>query len=90
MYYVEDGTKECGLYECEKCGTRFLSVQHAPTIACPYCGEETIDMELGPDEEMPQNVETARLQEWIEGEENVERYDTLLSLAVTGGNYDWI
>mgnify|MGYP000520833196 CR=1 FL=1 len=27
MYYVPDGTKECGFYECKKCGNRFLSLQ---------------------------------------------------------------
>lgn len=27
MYYVPDGTKECGYYECKKCGNRFLSMQ---------------------------------------------------------------
>ena len=27
MYYVPDGTKECGYYECKKCGSRFLSLQ---------------------------------------------------------------
>ena len=26
MYYVPDGTKECGYYECKKCGNRFLSM----------------------------------------------------------------
>ncbi len=43
MYYVPDGTKECGYYECKKCG-----------------------------------------------EEEVEKMDTLLSLALTGGDYSWI
>ena len=47
-------------------------------------------MELGPDDEMPSVEETAVLQEIIEGAENVEKYDTLLSLAVTGGSYDWL
>ena len=27
MYYVPDGTKTCGYYECKKCGNRFLSLQ---------------------------------------------------------------
>lgn len=27
MYYVPDGTKQCGYYECKKCGNRFLSLQ---------------------------------------------------------------
>ena len=90
MYYVADGTKRCGLYTCKACGSRFLNVQIALKIDCPYCGEQSFDMEIGPDEEMPEIVQTAELDEVVEGEENVERYDTLLSLAITGGNYDWI
>ena len=35
-------------------------------------------------------VDTAVLVEKIEGEEEVARMDALLSLAVTGGNFDWI
>lgn len=27
MYFVPNGTKECGYYECKKCGYRFLSLQ---------------------------------------------------------------
>ena len=43
-----------------------------------------------PDEEMPVAKETAKLLEVVEGAENVERMDALLSLAVTGGDYEWI
>ena len=46
-------------------------------------------MEVGPDEEMPEIHEAAALKEVIEGE-NVEKMDTLLSLALTGGDYSWI
>ena len=46
-------------------------------------------MEVGPDEEMPEIQEAAVLKEVIEGE-NVEKMDTLLSLALTGGDYSWI
>ena len=52
MYYVPDGTKRCGFYECDDCGTRFLDIKTGPMIVCPYCGEEP-DMEVGPDEETP-------------------------------------
>ena len=83
MYYVPDGTEVCGFYECEECGNRFLSLKIGPKLVCPYCGEEP-DMEIGPDEEMPVAKETAKLPE------NVERMDALLSLAVTGGDYEWI
>lgn len=43
-----------------------------------------------PDETMEDVVDTAVLVEKIEGEEEVARMDALLSLAVTGGNFDWI
>ena len=88
MYYVPDGTEQCGFYECSECGSRFLNLRIAPRIVCPYCGEEP-DMELGPDDEMPDMIESARLIRMPEGED-VEKYDTLLSLAITGGDYSWI
>lgn len=89
MYYVPDGTEMCGFYECEKCGNRFLDLQIRPQMVCPYCGEEP-DMEIGPDEEMPVTVEAAKLIQVVEGAEEVKKMDTLLSLAVTGGDYEWI
>ena len=89
MYYVPDGTQMCGFYECEDCGNRFLSLQIAPKIICPYCGEAP-NMEIGPDEEMPVATETAKLLQVVEGEEEVEKMDALLSLAVTGGDYNWL
>lgn len=89
MYYVPDGTEIAGLYECEDCGERFLSMVVAPKIICPYCGE-TPDMEVGPDDELPVARESAKLLEVVEGEENVEKYDCLLSLAITGGDYEWL
>ena len=88
MYYVPDGTERCGFYECEECGNRFLDIKIGPAIVCPYCGTEP-NMEIGPDEEMPKVVESAKLIQMLEGED-VEKYDTLLSLAVTGGDYSWI
>jgi hypothetical protein len=89
MYYVPEGTGRCGFYECAACGTRFLDVKVMPRMVCPYCGEQP-DMELGPDDALPDVKEDAVLLEVIEGAENVEKYDTLLSLAVTGGDYSWI
>ncbi|MBO4903381.1 MAG: hypothetical protein J5518_11365 [Lachnospiraceae bacterium] len=88
MYYVPDDTKKAGYYECLACHERFLDVRIAPRLVCPYCGVEP-DMELGPDDEMPDVKEDAFLIETVEGED-VERYDTLLSLAITGGDYLWI
>ena len=40
-------------------------------------------------EEMPDLEPTAKLLQVCEGEE-VEKMDTLLSLAITGGDYGWI
>ena len=88
MYYVPDGTERAGFYECTGCGERFLDIRIGPAIVCPYCGEVP-DMEIGPDEEMPEIREEAKLIQMIEGED-VEKYDTLLSLAITGGDYSWI
>lgn len=88
MYYVPDGTTRCGFYECSECGERFLDVRIGPSLVCPSCGE-TPDMEIGPDETMPEVKETAKLLQVIEDEE-VERMDALLSLAVTGGKFEWI
>ena len=88
MYYVPDGTERCGYYECEDCHTRFLDIQIAPTMVCPYCGEE-IDMEIGPDDEITEPKESAKLIQMVEGED-VEKMDTLLSLAITGGDYSWL
>lgn len=89
MFYVPDGTTLCGFYECEECGERFLDVRVAPRLVCPYCGEEP-DMEIGPDEEMPAAKEMAKLIQMVEGEEEVEKMDGLLSLAYTGGDYEWL
>lgn len=88
MYYVPDETEQCGFYECEDCDSRFLDLRIAPRLVCPYCGKE-VDMEIGPDDETPEVRESAKLIKMLEGEE-VEKYDTLLSLAVTGGDYSWI
>ena len=88
MYYVPDGTPICGFYECKDCKERFLDIQTKEKIVCPYCGEVP-DMELGPDEQIPDAKESAILIEVLEGED-VERYDTLLSLAITGGDYSWL
>lgn len=89
MFYVPDETKICGFYECSECLERFLDLRIAPRIVCPYCGEEP-DMEIGPDEVISEKSENAVLIQVIEGEEEVEKMDGLLSLASTGGDYEWI
>ena len=58
-------------------------------IPCPDC-EAEIDYEIGPDESLEDLLETADLKQKIEGEEEVEKMDALLSLAVTGGDFEWI
>ncbi|MBO5241480.1 MAG: hypothetical protein J6B19_02300 [Lachnospiraceae bacterium] len=88
MFFVPEGTLVCGFYECSDCGMRYLSQTIAPVMICPYCGEE-VDMELGPDDEMPTAAEAAKLIRVIEGEE-VEKMDALLSLAITGGDCEWL
>lgn len=89
MYFVRDDIEICGFYECKECGQRFLSEQIAPYMICPYCGEAP-DMEIGPDDEMPTIKEDAKLIKVIEGNEEIEKMDSLLSLAITGGDYNWI
>lgn len=89
MYYVPDGTEMCGYYECIECGNRFLSLQIGPKLVCPYCGEAP-DMEIGPDDEMPTVVENAKLLQVVRGAQEVEKMDALLSLAITGGDYNWL
>ena len=91
MYYVPDGTKQCGYYECKKCGNRFLSLQTMTRIPCPDCASE-VDYEIGPDESMEDVMDTAELIEKLEGEEEIEvaKMDALLSLAITGGDFNWI
>ena len=89
MFYVPDDTAKCGFYECKKCGTRFLSLQTMKNIPCPDCARD-IDYEIGPDESLVVLLDTAQLMEIIEGEENVAKMDGLLSLAITGGDEEWI
>ena len=71
MYYVPDGTKKCGYYECEECGERFLSLHLEENMECPYC-EKDFDPEIGPDEVMEDTNAIARLQRILEGEEEME------------------
>lgn len=88
MYYVPDGTTKCGYYECRECGTRFLSLHLEEVIPCPYC-ERDFDPEIGPDEEMVKSHAQATLVRIILGED-VEKWDKLLSLAITGGDEEWL
>ena len=89
MFYLPDGTTQCGFYECKKCGNRFLSLQTMKRIPCPDC-ERDIDYEIGPDESLDDLLDTAELIQIVEGEEDVAKMDGLLSLAITGGDDEWI
>lgn len=89
MYYIPDGTKKCGYYQCEKCGLRFLSLNTEDAEECLDCREE-FDPEIGPDEVMASDEKTAKLIQILEDEEEIQKMDMLLSLAITGGDYSWI
>lgn len=89
MFYVPDGTEKCGYYECMECGYRFLSLSTEDRIECPDC-EGNFDYEIGPDDTIEESQNKAKLIKIIEGVEEVEKMDTLLSLAITGGDYEWI
>ena len=88
MYYVPDGTEQCGYYECKECGSRFLDLKIAPTLVCPYCGEEA-DMEIGPDEEMPKVVESAKLIQMVRGAEEVEKMEPFCDEITKNLSTDW-
>jgi hypothetical protein len=49
-----------------------------------------VDMEIGPGEEMPQNTETAKLLQVVEGKEEVEMMDQLLSVAFDSSDEAWL
>ena len=88
MYYVPDGTKECGYYECKKCGSRVLSLQTMNTIPCPACGLN-IDYKIGPDETLAAAEATAVSVAKMTGDEDVTTMAALPRLAITGGEYNW-
>ena len=89
MYYVPDGTEMCGFYECEECASRFLSLKIGPKL----CARIVEKNRIWRSDRMKKCRWQKRRQNWlevVEGAENVERMDALLSLAVTGGDYEWI
>ena len=81
--------KSADIMNVKNAATVFLSMQTMKRIPCPDC-EAEIDYEIGPDESLEDVLDTAELIQKIEGEEEVEKMDTLLSLALTGGDYSWI
>lgn len=89
FYVCTDTENGRTIVPLEKWLNRFLSMQTMKRIPCPDC-EAEIDYEIGPDESLEDVLDTAELIQKIEGEEEVEKMDTLLSLALTGGDYSWI
>mgnify|MGYP007045829510 CR=1 FL=1 len=73
----------------KKCGNRFLSLQMMEKIPCPDC-EAEIDYEIGPDENMEDILDTAQLLQKNRGWRRSRKMDALLSLAITGGDCNWI
>lgn len=90
MHFVPEGTVVCGLYECQKenCWSRFLSLSIRPTIMCPYC-DKVVDMEIGPDEPMPVQIESAKLLRVLEGEEEIKLWDSMLG-GTSDDDESWI
>ena len=66
-----------------------FSLQTMTRLPCPDCASE-VDYEIGPDETLADVTDTAVLLQKIEGEEEVAKMDALLSLAITGGDFNWI
>ncbi len=89
MNFVPDGTILCGFYYCKECEMKFLDTKIIPKMICPYCGQD-VDMEIGPDETLPDNLESAELVEVIEGEDEVIKMDTLLNCAFSNEDDSWI
>jgi len=89
MFFVPEGTTRCGFYECRECNYRFLSEKTIEKIACPLC-EQDICYEIGPDESLEDLLNTADLKEIIEGEEEVAKFDSLLSCAYQDDDESWI
>lgn len=89
MYFLPDGTKRCGLYECRLCSARLLSVDIVPAIFCTFCAGE-IDREVGPDECMEQVTDSAKLIKVVEDEEEIKLLDGMLGLAVYDDDESWL
>ena len=64
---------------------KVLSLSMEEVEECPECAAEW-NPEIGPDEVM----EAEEKMRIVEGAEKVEKMDALLSLAITGGDYNWI
>ena len=83
--------KRCITYQTEPKHVVIMNARNEAMekIPCPDC-EAEVDYEIGPGESLEDVLDTAVLLQKIEGEEEVEKMDALLSLAITGGDFDWI
>lgn len=89
MYFLPDGTKRCGLYECELCKARLLSLSTEPSFFCTFCKGE-VDMEIGPDECPEQLTDSAKLLKIVEDEEEIVILDGMLGLSVYDDDDSWL
>jgi hypothetical protein len=89
MYFLPDGTKRCGLYECELCSARLLSVNVVPAMFCTFCAGE-VENEVGPDEYVEQVPDSAKLIKIVEDEEEIILLDGMLGLAVYDDDESWL
>ena len=81
MYQMEQ--KNADIMNAKNVGIDFSHYKRWKKIPCPDC-EAEIDYEIGPDESMEDILDTAQLLQKIEGEEEVEKMDALLSLCYHG------
>ena len=87
MYQMEQ--KNADIMNAKNVGIDSSHYRRWRRFHVPDC-EAEIDYEIGPDESMEDILDTAQLLQKIEGEEEIEKMDALLSLAITGGDCNWI
>ena len=87
MYRTEQ--RNADITNVRNAGIVFCPWQTMKRIPCPDC-EQEIDYEIGPDESLEDVLDTAESLQKIEGTEEVAKMDALLSLAITGGDCNWI
>ena len=78
------------MYQMEQKNADIMNVKNAGIDSSHYRRWRRFHVQTGPDENMEDILDTAQLLQKIEGEEEVEKMDALLSLAITGGDCNWI
>ena len=77
--------------EKEKCKFAVIvSRYNGQWVFCRHKDRTTYECPGGHREVQEDILDTAQLLQKIEGEEEVEKMDALLSLAITGGDCNWI